>query len=267
MKRKAVAADNVDKIVLDVPLFMRLIEWGHEDVKHDVEIHKATERLLEIQKSGVEILSMQNYPNIIGASEVNAKLKVKANKLVSSELKKIGRELAASPNQLSNKGFEAFTDVCTTLAGVKLDKLGMSMAAYKYLDALSSAIDNCYIGRWSNQSVAKAKAIMNKDFDTTPWPNSGPYAKTFKELKKKFVGYIKSVDPDRLEDGDMTYYSDAATTIKVGLKLLALSKTNMTKQQVRSALVKLVKTYDSVSRDGLYDTVDAIAPQEYNDDD
>jgi hypothetical protein len=41
-----------DKLTLDIPLFIRLLEYAKEDAKTDVDLHKATENALALSKTG-----------------------------------------------------------------------------------------------------------------------------------------------------------------------------------------------------------------------
>ena len=62
--------DVVDTITVDIPLMIRLLELAREDVKDDMELHKITERLIEIRSKGT--LSMEDYDFI-----ANGKAKIK----------------------------------------------------------------------------------------------------------------------------------------------------------------------------------------------
>jgi hypothetical protein len=55
-----------DKITLDVPLLIRLLEWAREDAKDDIQLHKISEKLVELSRLD-QTLSMKNYREIIMA--------------------------------------------------------------------------------------------------------------------------------------------------------------------------------------------------------
>lgn len=57
-------ADEVDTITLDVPLFLRLLEYAKEDAKTDMDLHSVTEKAIEFSKAGT--LSMDQYDAIVG---------------------------------------------------------------------------------------------------------------------------------------------------------------------------------------------------------
>ena len=57
--------DPTDIIAMDVPLFIRMLEWAREDAETDMDLHNATERAIEAVKLR-GLLSMEDYNDIIG---------------------------------------------------------------------------------------------------------------------------------------------------------------------------------------------------------
>lgn len=57
--------DPTDLIVMDVPLFIRMLEYAREDAETDMDLHDVTERAIEATKLR-GILSMEDYQDIIG---------------------------------------------------------------------------------------------------------------------------------------------------------------------------------------------------------
>jgi hypothetical protein len=57
-----------DTIKLDVPLFIRLLEYAREDAKDDMDLHRVAENVISLSSIG-ETLGMIDYENIIGSSE------------------------------------------------------------------------------------------------------------------------------------------------------------------------------------------------------
>ena len=57
--------DPTDIIAMDVPLFIRMLEWAREDAQTDMELHDATERAIEAVKLR-GLLSMEDYIDIVG---------------------------------------------------------------------------------------------------------------------------------------------------------------------------------------------------------
>lgn len=61
----AKTTNPTDKITVDVPLMIRLLEYAREDAKDDMDLHDVTERLVELSRRE-DTLSMKHYKKIIG---------------------------------------------------------------------------------------------------------------------------------------------------------------------------------------------------------
>lgn len=59
---------NIDVLTMDVPLFLRLLEYAKEDAKTDLDLHYVTENALRCMQ-GKDKLSMDCYENIIPSEE------------------------------------------------------------------------------------------------------------------------------------------------------------------------------------------------------
>jgi hypothetical protein len=59
--------DVVDTVTLDVPLFIRMLEYAKEDAQTDMDLHDVAEKAIALNKSK-EMLSMEDYNTIIGDS-------------------------------------------------------------------------------------------------------------------------------------------------------------------------------------------------------
>ena len=57
-----------DIIKLDVPLFIRLLEYAREDVKSDMDLHELTDNIIEMS-SGGRVLSMDDYEFVLPTNE------------------------------------------------------------------------------------------------------------------------------------------------------------------------------------------------------
>ena len=60
--------DVVDTITMDIPLFIRMLEYSREDASADVDLHDVTEKAISLNKEK-DILSMDDYNEIVGAAE------------------------------------------------------------------------------------------------------------------------------------------------------------------------------------------------------
>jgi hypothetical protein len=57
-----------DTITVDVPLFIRLLEYAREDAKTDMDLHNVAENIIDLSEEG-EVLTMDDYNAIVGTSE------------------------------------------------------------------------------------------------------------------------------------------------------------------------------------------------------
>ena len=54
----------IDVIKMDVPLFIRLLEYAREDAKTDMDLHDVTESIIDIASEG-KVLNMSDYNKIV----------------------------------------------------------------------------------------------------------------------------------------------------------------------------------------------------------
>ena len=57
--------DEIDRITVDVPLFIRLLEYAREDAKTDMDLHNLTEKLIRKAKQ-TDTLTMDDYDELVG---------------------------------------------------------------------------------------------------------------------------------------------------------------------------------------------------------
>lgn len=67
---------NIDTLTMDIPLFLRLLEYAKEDAKTDLDLHYVTENALKCMQ-GKDKLSMDCYKNIIPSEEQKSQEKEK----------------------------------------------------------------------------------------------------------------------------------------------------------------------------------------------
>lgn len=97
------AIDGKDKVTLDVPLLIRILELSREDIKSDAELHKMVERIIDLKNK--ETLTMDDYDFISkihekGISTAHHNLTRKMGKLeyapttaeISDEIKRMTSE-------------------------------------------------------------------------------------------------------------------------------------------------------------------------------
>ena len=66
--KEAKEEDAVDTITMDVPLFIRMLEYSREDAQEDMDLHDVTEKAITLGKER-GILQMDDYNEIIGTTE------------------------------------------------------------------------------------------------------------------------------------------------------------------------------------------------------
>lgn len=59
-----------DTITVDVPLFLRLLEFAREDAQEDVDLHFVTDNAIRLSAEG-EVLTMDHYNDLIKKDETN----------------------------------------------------------------------------------------------------------------------------------------------------------------------------------------------------
>ena len=57
-----------DIITVDVPLFIRLLEYAREDAQTDMDLHDVAENIISLASSG-KTLTMDDYVSIVGSQE------------------------------------------------------------------------------------------------------------------------------------------------------------------------------------------------------
>jgi len=56
--------NSIDKIIMDVPLFIRMLEYSREDAKSDADLHSVTEKIVKLCEKN-KILTMKEYNSIV----------------------------------------------------------------------------------------------------------------------------------------------------------------------------------------------------------
>jgi hypothetical protein len=93
--------DPIDIITMDVPLFIRILEYSREDAQEDMDLHDLTEKAIEATKQQ-GILQMDDYDMLVGSKEPMNKLTV-AEKVIA-QLKEAKPGLWANINAKQKRG-------------------------------------------------------------------------------------------------------------------------------------------------------------------
>jgi hypothetical protein len=56
-----------DKITLDVPLFIRLLEYARENAKTDMDLHNVAEKAIDASETG-KTLTMADYDSLVAGN-------------------------------------------------------------------------------------------------------------------------------------------------------------------------------------------------------
>ena len=65
-----------DTITMDIPLFIRMLEYAKEDAKTDMDLHNLTERAIKLMQEH-DYLCMDNYDTLVGSSNEVGESKIK----------------------------------------------------------------------------------------------------------------------------------------------------------------------------------------------
>lgn len=69
-----------DKISLDIPLFIRMMEYAREDAKTDMDLHNVTERAIKLMQEH-DYLCMDNYKDLVGGQPTGGEKPVGEDKI------------------------------------------------------------------------------------------------------------------------------------------------------------------------------------------
>jgi hypothetical protein len=67
--KEAEEVSKTDTLTIDIPMFIRLMEYAREDAKTDMDLHNVTTNLLKIKD---KIISMADYDQVVVSSDVDA---------------------------------------------------------------------------------------------------------------------------------------------------------------------------------------------------
>jgi len=56
-----------DKVTIDIPLFIRLLEYAREDAKTDMDLHNVAEKAISLSETG-KTLTMAEYDTLIAGN-------------------------------------------------------------------------------------------------------------------------------------------------------------------------------------------------------
>lgn len=145
---------GIDYIALDVPLFVRLLEFAKEDAKSDMDLHTVTENILRIQQTKNEtntagsFLTMKDYADIV---DLNEKTKEVGNKGQWDSKKMVYAKWDDEKGRPSEE-FAKITWLGDGKGGVVNVWKGSQMTSEKY-----GSKDLEELRRWAEQRIGNAR--------------------------------------------------------------------------------------------------------------
>lgn len=85
---ESVNNNPVDKVSMDIPFLIRVMEYAKEDAKTDMDLHAATEKMISLSKDG-KTLTMDNYDSIFSTEkpkEINESPKAIIKRIIRENL-------------------------------------------------------------------------------------------------------------------------------------------------------------------------------------
>ena len=115
--------DKVDTITMDIPLFLRMLEYSREDASQDMDLHDVTEKANLLGKER-GILQMDDYDEIVGAAEDKIKeaVNLKASKLSATEYQKAKK---LKDFKASDWKYDSKEDLYTKVNEVELSEINL----------------------------------------------------------------------------------------------------------------------------------------------
>jgi len=196
--------DKVDTITMDIPLFLRMLEYSREDASQDMDLHDVTEKSNLLGKER-GILSMEDYEEIVGAAEDTPEKELtEAN--VPSNIRDFAKRKGVS--SLVNKVAGWAEKVGARIAGGTA--VGMNYATlvldldYKQQGEIRINTDNETIKLYDepvdNFNAFQRVYVDYKDLDENVAPNhngkSSPYGSGYKPLEEKIAKALDKINEE-----------------------------------------------------------------------
>ena len=161
--------DAIDTISMDVPLFLRMLEYAKEDAQEDVDLHDVTQRATELSKTK-PFLSMEDYNEIVTASQ----------------------EIDEEVGYLSLKDDNPFDDVPSVDIQIIDDKEGASSPkAFVNFSSMFHSGDNGKMEILKNNPALQDKVMMALQSE---------FQKTFRRVIHGILGEPFGLNEDAFED-------------------------------------------------------------------
>jgi len=80
MEVSSTQSNPIDNVTLDIPLFIRLLEYAKEDAQSDMDLHKVAENIIEMSQGGTT-LTMEDYDAIVSIQKGSEKEEMSQDQL------------------------------------------------------------------------------------------------------------------------------------------------------------------------------------------
>ena len=178
--------DVVDTITMDIPLFIRMLEYSREDAAEDMDLHDVTEKAIALNKSK-EYLSMEDYNEIVGAAE-----EIQENKGI--EVGDIVSKKFASTEEDYTKEFKVIgiTGMSATLQDTKTGKkIGVFLNDISKVPMKEATSDYMKRRKAQDDYVVNKKDKPAKSYNPTPSGKTDYMKRREKELAEAVFAKLK----------------------------------------------------------------------------
>jgi len=141
--RKQSKSNPVDTITMDVPLFIRMMEFAREDAKSDLDLHDVAEKAISLSNNG-KTLTMSDYETMFGG-ELN-EAQSSSNESLAKKVEEVVKSLTTLHKNTSNNSNIPETDKKGLLRAFDMLKGDLETVVTNLKGGLSeSMLDEAYV--------------------------------------------------------------------------------------------------------------------------
>jgi len=141
--RKQSKSNPIDTITMDVPLFIRMMEFAREDAKSDLDLHDVAEKAISLSNNG-KTLTMSDYETMFGG-ELN-EAQSSSNESLAKKVEEVVKSLTTLHKNTSNNSNIPETDKKGLLRAFDMLKGDLETVVTNLKGGLSeSMLDEAYV--------------------------------------------------------------------------------------------------------------------------
>jgi hypothetical protein len=141
--RKQSKSNPIDTITMDVPLFIRMMEFAREDAKSDLDLHDVAEKAISLSNNG-KTLTMSDYETMFGG-ELN-EAQSSSNESLAKKVEEVVKSLTILHKNTSNNSNIPETDKKGLLRAFDMLKGDLETVVTNLKGGLSeSMLDEAYV--------------------------------------------------------------------------------------------------------------------------